>query len=65
VKDVFIIFIFLKKTTVLQSAIDPSKLELTTSDEEKVTAIKKEAHGKFLQVHVVAFFLTTTYGICL
>ena len=37
---------FLKKTTVLQSAIDPSKLELTASDEEKVAAIKKEAHGK-------------------
>jgi len=37
---------FLEKTTVLQSAIDTSKLDLTTDDKGKVAAIKKEAKGK-------------------
>lgn len=37
---------FLEKTTVLQSAIDTSKLNLLAGDDEKVESIKKDAQGK-------------------
>lgn len=37
---------FIEKTRVLQSAIDPSRLNLRNDDDAKISAIKKDANGR-------------------